>query len=108
MDYRDLDSLIDRLDEQVHESDPRKGYWKELWALARKIGDGFKDIRYEKREEKDEAWRRFQMLCEKARERGNANRREMNKRQSEWEQRKSKSEQTRMGIEGRAAGARPL
>ena len=100
--------MIERLRAQVHETDPYKGYWKELWALVREIGSGFKGVRYETRTERDAAWKRFQELCAEAKTKGDASKREMEARQKEWEQRKSRSEQTRTSIEGRAAGARPL
>jgi len=108
MDYQELDSLIDQLRSTVHATDPHKGYWKELWDLVRMVGAGFKEVRYNTREEKDRAWQRFQDLCAEAKKRGDANRREMEKRQNEWERRKSQSASIRGDIEGNAAKARPL
>lgn len=115
MNYLELNSMIDRLQAQVHSTDPQKGYWKELWSVVREVGAGFKGVRYDTKEDKDAAWRRFQELCQAAKVRGDENakemdarKREMEGRQREWEQRKNLSERTRMSIEGRAAGARPL
>jgi chromosome segregation ATPase len=115
MDYRELDSMIDRLNDQVRSTNPQRGYWKELWKLIREIGASFKHARYAQWEEKEAAWQRYQNICEQARVRGDANRKEMEERQNQmeasqrdWENRKNRSEQTRSGIEGRASGARPL
>ena len=108
MNYQELDSLIERLEETVDDSDPQKGYWKELWALASKIGGGFKGTPYQTRAEKDAAWQRFQKLCERAKARSQENRREMEKRKKEWEERNYRSEQTKRRIEGKAYGAGPM
>lgn len=107
MDYRQLDSMIDALRAQVHAANPQKGYWKELWALAGQIGAGFKGVRYETREAKDAAWKRFQELRQQANERSDASKQEMEARQKEWEKKKDRSEQALRSIEGRAAGAAP-
>ena len=108
MNYQELETMIDHLRVHVHETDPHKGYWSELWTLARQISAGFKGVHYETREAREAAWKRFQELCAEAKQKGDANRREMEVRQKEWEQRKTRSEQTRSSIEGTAAGARPL
>ena len=108
MDYRELEKMIDQLRVQVHSTDPHKGYWKELWALVRQVGGGFKGARYDTREEKDAAWQRFQELCAEAKRKGDESKREMEVRQKEWEQRKSRSERARSSIEGRASGSQPL
>lgn len=108
MDYRDLDSLIAQLEAMIDESDPRKGYWKELWSIAGRVGAGFKGTRYETKQAKDAAWQRFQKLCEKAKKRSEENRREMEERKREWEKKQERSEQVRSRIEGKAYGSRPM
>lgn len=115
MDYHDLDSLISRLEALVHTDAPQRGYWKEVWGTIGEIGASFKDTRYQTREDKDFAWERFQKLCGLAKERGDANRKEMEtrnkeftQRQQEWDHKKSRSDQMRMSIEGRTSGAKPL
>jgi hypothetical protein len=92
MDYRDLDALIHQLQARIDESDPQKGYWKELWSLAGKVGVGFKGIRYDTKQSKDAAWQRFQKLCEKAKKRSEDSRREMKERKKEWEKSKRHAE----------------
>ncbi len=108
MDYHELDELIDQLQETVSEADPQEGYWKGLWSLARTIGIGFKETRFGSKGDKDAAWLRFQELCRKARDRSDHNRREMERRQSEWDDKRRRSEQVRNRVEARAFGSRPL
>jgi predicted ribosome quality control (RQC) complex YloA/Tae2 family protein len=108
VDYRELDAVIDRLEKQVETTDPQKGYWKELWELVHEIGGAFKRTRYETKGEKDAAWKRFQALCDQAKQRSDQSRRATEERQREWQRRKETSDRTRARIEGRPAGARPV
>ena len=108
MDYRELDAMIVNLRGQIYEEHPQKGHWKELWALVRDIGAGFRGVRFETKEDRDIAWKRFQELCDQAKEKGEANRQEMAARQKAWEQKRDQSERARSRIEVRAASAQPI
>ncbi|MBW2118390.1 MAG: hypothetical protein JRH09_10785 [Deltaproteobacteria bacterium] len=108
MEYQELDALISELQGMAEKALPQKGYWKELWNLVREIGTGFKGTRYPTRDDKDEAWKLFQSLVERAKVRSTENRERIKEREREFERRKNRSESARRSIEGQAAGARPL
>jgi hypothetical protein len=65
------------MNELVNTTSPQKGCWKELWALVRDIGAGFRGVRYPSHEDLNTAWQRYQTLCQEAKIRGDANREEM-------------------------------
>jgi hypothetical protein len=69
MDHVELDNLIEDLRGIVEESEPQKGYWRNLWALVREIGAGFKGIRYPTREDREVAWSQYQELIAQAKQR---------------------------------------
>jgi hypothetical protein len=108
MEYKELDALIEQLKEAVEDNDPQKGHWKELWALAKQIGSGFKETRYPTKSDKDDAWNRFQELREQASARSDEDRTRIEKQKQEWEGRQERSSQARSKVEGRAAQTRPL
>lgn len=54
MDYEALDRLITALESSIHDSNPQRGYWRDLWASVREIGAG-----YPTREEREQAWEQF-------------------------------------------------
>ncbi len=108
MDYDDLDRLVGRLEAVVEEANPQKGYWRELWSLAREIGSGFKGTRYPTREDKDRAWQRYQDLIERAKARSEESKRQFERNEREWKDRQSNSESLRDRIQMKAASSRPL
>jgi hypothetical protein len=108
MEYKELDALIEQLKEAVEDNDPQKGYWKELWALAKQIGSGFKETRYPTKADKDDAWNKFQELREQASARSEEDRARIEKQKQEWEERQERSSQARSKVEGKAAQTRPL
>ena len=108
MDYKELDDLIEQLKEAVEEGDPQKGYWKELWALVKRIGAGFKGTRYPSNEDKNKAWSRFRELREQASARSESDRARVEEQKKEWEKRKEQSLKTRCKVEGKSTQARPL
>jgi hypothetical protein len=108
MEYKELDALIEQLKVAVEDNDPQKGYWKELWALAKQIGSGFKETRYPSKADKDDAWNKFQELREQASARSGEDRARIEKQKQEWEGRQERSSQARSIVEGKAAQTRPL
>ena len=108
MEYQELDDLISELEDMVQETSPQKGYWKQLWNLVGEIGSGFKGTRYPNKDDKDEAWKRFQSFIDKAKARCAENEERIREREREFERRKNRSESARRKIEGKAVGSRPL
>lgn len=108
MEYQELDALISELEGMIQDDSPQKGYWKQLWNLVGEIGTAFKGTRYPSGGDKDEAWKRFQSIVERAKTRSDENKERIREREREFEQRKNRSERARRAIEGQAAGARPL
>ncbi len=108
MDYAEFDSLIDALQAAVNETDPQKGYWRELWDLVRQVGSGFKGIRYPTREDRDRAWQRFQELVARAKARSEQDQARMTQERREWEQRQEESHRARQAVQSKTAAARPL
>lgn len=106
MDYDALDRLVDQLERVVEEANPQKGYWRELWALAREIGSGFKGTHYPAREDKDRAWQRYQLLMERAKARSEESKRQFERNEREWRERQSNSESLRNRIQMKAASSR--
>ena len=108
MDYADLDKLINDLQTAVNDSDPQKGYWKALWALAGEIGSGFKQgTRYPSREDKDKAWNRFQELITRARARSEEAKAKIKESQREWERKEERSRRARNDVQSIAARSHP-
>lgn len=107
MDYAELDTLIDDLQTAVEDSDPRKGYWKELWALVGEIGSGFKGTHYPTKEDKEKAWNRFQELVARARARSEEAKTRVKESQREWERREERSQRAREDVQAKASGSRP-
>jgi len=108
MDYSQLDDLISKLQQAVEAEDPQKGYWKELWGLVRTVGEGFKGVRYPTRQEREEAWDRFQGIVKQAKARSEECRLEQEKSRKAWEERTARSESATRDITDRIARARPL
>jgi hypothetical protein len=108
MDYSELDRLVSQLERLVEESNPRKGYWGELWSLVRQTGSGFKETRYPTREDREIAWSRYQDLVERARARSEENKKRLEWNEREWKQKQDNSESLRDKIQAKAAGSRPL
>src|SRR5437588_11222337 len=107
MDYEELNNLIGRLKESVEDCDPKKGYWKELWNLAKEIGAGFKETRYPTKDEKDQAWKEFELLREQARRRSEESRARFEKQQEEWQQREQLSSRLRAKVQCEAIQSHP-
>lgn len=107
VEYTDLDKLIADLHAAVEDSDPQKGYWKQLWSLVREVGEGFKGVRYSTKEEREQAWSRFQDLVGKAQVRSEKTKRRVADSQRAWERRENRSRQARNEIQSKATGARP-
>lgn len=69
MDGKDLDSLIDRLEVELKTGqgiglpDPN---WKTVWAKAAEIQDGFRQVRYPTKQERENAWQRFEAIRQEA------------------------------------------
>ncbi len=105
--YEDLSSLISRLREMVDEDSPQKGYWKQVWSLIKEISAGFKTTRFPTKQEREEAWRRFQELVEEAKARGEADRARIAEQERNWEKRKRNSDQARSEILVKAHYTRP-
>lgn len=108
MDYTQLESLISELEQTVEDTDPQRGYWRELWALVRQIGTEFRDTRYPTREDRDRAYSRFQDLVAKARARSEENQARIEARRSEWERQQDHSRAARDEVQSKAASAHPL
>lgn len=96
--YEDLSSLLARLREMVDEDSPQKGYWKEVWSLIKAISAGFKTTRFATKQEREEAWNRFQELVEEAKARGEADRARIAEQEKNWDKRKRKSDEARSEI----------
>ncbi len=107
MDYSELDRFIDRLQDAVEDTDPQKGYWRELWALVRQIGDGFKESRYPTLEDKRQARERFNELVARAKARSDQQKAQINERRREWERKEQRSRNTLSRVESKLAAARP-
>lgn len=107
MDYQELNDLITRLRALVEESDPQKGYWKELWAFVREISDGFRAARFPSRAERDEAWAKFHALREQANQRSATERARIEERKKQWETRQQRSSEARSKIIIKTAHTRP-
>ncbi|MCX5991192.1 MAG: hypothetical protein NTZ04_02505 [Chloroflexi bacterium] len=74
MDHSALDQLIDLLESEAEEIEPLRTRWKPLWNSIRTIGAAFRETRYPTREEKDQAWHRFQSLVERVKQEQNSER----------------------------------
>ncbi|HWQ90336.1 MAG TPA: hypothetical protein VN673_01600 [Clostridia bacterium] len=96
--YEDLSSLISRLHGMVDEESPQKGYWKQVWSLIKEISAGFKTTRFATKQEREEAWKRFQELVEEAKARGEADRVRIAEQETNWEKRKRESDHARSEI----------
>jgi len=107
MEYQELDALVSELESAVEETTPQKGYWKELWDLVRRIGAAFKEARYPDKSQKDEAWRLFQSLVERAKARSVREKERIRERERGFEERKRLSQEARSSIESMAASATP-
>ena len=107
MDYSQLNALIDQLRDAVEETEPRKGYWSELWALARQIQAEFKGTRYPTNADRTEAWNRFNELRDNARQRSESNRARMEANESSWEKKTKASSQARSAVERKVYHTRP-
>ncbi len=107
MDYQELNDLIVRLRDLVEEANPRKGYWKELWSLARQISDGFHSTRFLTRADKDQAWTEFQAIREEANQRSAADRARIEEQQKQWENRQHRSSEIRSKLIVKTAHTRP-
>lgn len=96
--YEDLSSLISRLREMVDDDNPQKGYWKEVWSLIKEISAGFKTTRFPTKQEREDAWNRFQELVQEAKARGEADRARVAEQEKNWDKRKRKSDEARSEI----------
>jgi len=107
VEYAELDKLIDDLQAAIDDSDPTKGYWKTLWALVGEIGYGFKNIRYVTREDREQAWERFQELVSQARTKSESAKRRFNERQQEWKLKEERSQRSSDNIRRKAMRSHP-
>jgi predicted nucleic acid-binding Zn-ribbon protein len=92
----------------VEETAPRKGYWGELWALARKIQEEFKGTRFPTRADRETAWNKFNELRDLARKRSESNRIRMEESQRQWERKTQESTRARSAVEAKASQTAPL
>jgi hypothetical protein len=68
MDSRELGDLLDELETTVDSVTPLQTKWKPVWDQIRAIAASFKGSRYPSRQEREEAWTRFQSLIGRVRE----------------------------------------
>jgi hypothetical protein len=108
VDYNELDDLISALQAAVDETHPQRGYWGELWNLAREVGAGFKGTRYPTRADRENAWKKFQDLVAHAKARSEENRARIAEADRQWEARQEESQWARESIRAKTAAARPL
>lgn len=109
MEWEELDALIDELDAMI---DFRTGSgfrgtisvlvptsitWGDIWAKAKEIQVGFKNVRYPTRAQREAAWERFNNLRDEASERS----------KNEQDSRRWKSESHRSDILSQIKSARP-
>lgn len=107
MDWKTLDRLIDEfegmIDSKLGREFPPLGFlfsgssWKDIWAKAAEIQNGFKGIRCPTKAQRDEAWERFNSLRNEASKR----------HQDESNNRSWKSESHRSAILRQIGSARP-
>ncbi|MDH4185066.1 MAG: hypothetical protein OEV92_12640 [Nitrospinota bacterium] len=108
MDWKELDGLINELERMIDSKLNRGIYlvtvlvpssvtWGHIWAKAAEIQDGFKGVRYPTKDQREEAWGRFNSL------RNDASRRN----QEEHDRRRSLSETHLSAILHQVSNARP-
>lgn len=68
MDSSEIDGLLDELETTVDSITPLQTKWKPVWDQIRAIAASFKGSRYPSRQEREEAWTRFQSLIGRVRE----------------------------------------
>ena len=108
MQHTELEDLIAALQAAVNESNPQRGYWRDLWDLVKSIGTGFKDTRYPDKQDKDKAWERFQALVTRAKTRSAEQRASVEAKEREWEKRRDASKRASESVQSEAARSRPL
>lgn len=109
MDWKTLNNLIDEFEGMI-DSKLGRGLsgivgvviptcltWKDIWAKASEIQNGFKGIRYPTKAQRDEAWQRFNSLRDEASRRN----------QDESDNRRWKSDSHRSDILRQIESARP-
>ncbi len=62
LDYQDLDTAISELEERAGSSAESGRGWKEVWAGIKAISEGFRDVRYPTKADRQNAWDRFQEI----------------------------------------------
>lgn len=67
METAELDSKIESLNKAIHPFLASRLDWKAIWIQIRDIGASFKGARYPSKENKDNAWARFQSLVQEVR-----------------------------------------
>lgn len=105
MEWEELDCAIAELEAKLTPpaDDPGKTaghgplFWREMWDLAARIQEGFKESRYPSKTEKDAAWSKFAALRKMASRR----------QQEEWRIRTGQSRALRDEIMAILDGARP-
>jgi len=100
MDAEELENMIDALDSQLERAEPFKTKWREIWGTIRKIGGGFKEVRFAKKEDREVMWARFQSLVDRVKEI------QAQERES-WEERSRTSRKHRESILSMAEEATP-
>jgi len=94
---REIDNLRSMLPSGLFSSS--KPNWKSIWVQIKKISEGFKNVRFPTKEERETAWNEFQSLVDDVKQ-------QQEKEHEEWNKKKSESERLRDRIIRQADNAK--
>jgi len=99
MEPSELDRRISKLNDHYHQAKSNTRGWKELWSEIKEIGANFKGVRYPSKEERNEAWERFQGIIDSVKE-------AQDEERGKWDKKADRSSQLkdqilRLGEQGR-------